>query len=106
MAQGLLTNKYLHGIPEKSRATKGVFLKAEQITENELNTIKQLNELALQRGQSLVQVALAWLLKDNRITTVLIGASKPEQLFDTMNCLDNLIFKTDELAKIGTLFKG
>ena len=90
----------------KNQGQQRVFLKAEQITENELNTIKQLNELALQRGQSLAQMALAWLLKDNRITTVLIGASKPEQLLDTMNCLDNLIFKTDELAKIGTLFKG
>ena len=90
----------------KNQGQQRVFLKAEQITENELNTIKQLNELALQRGQSLAQMALAWLLKDNRITTVLIGASKPEQLFDTMNCLDNLIFKTDELAKIGTHFKG
>lgn len=90
----------------KNQGQQRVFLKAEQITENELNTIKQLNELALQRGQSLAQMALAWLLKYNRITTVLIGASKPEQLLDTMLCLDNLIFKTDELAKIGTLFKG
>ncbi|MBC7720497.1 MAG: L-glyceraldehyde 3-phosphate reductase [Pedobacter sp.] len=106
LAQGLLTNKYLHGIPQGSRATKGVFLKAEQITEDKLNTIKQLNELALQRGQSLAQMALAWLLKDNRITTVLIGASKPEQLLDSMNCLDNLVFSTDELAKIETILRG
>ena len=106
LAQGLLTNKYLHGIPEGSRATKGVFLKPEQITEDKLKIIKQLNELALQRNQSLAQMALAWLLKDDRITTVLIGASKPEQLLDSMKCLDNLAFSPEELATIEIILKG
>ncbi|MFC4233095.1 L-glyceraldehyde 3-phosphate reductase [Parasediminibacterium paludis] len=106
LAQGLLTNKYLHGIPEGSRATKGVFLKPEQITSDILSTIKQLNELAVSRNQTLAQMALAWLLKDKRVTSVLIGASKPEQLIDSMQCLDNLDFSTEELAKIETILKG
>jgi L-glyceraldehyde 3-phosphate reductase len=106
LAQGLLTNKYLHGIPEGSRATKGVFLKPEQITDNILSTIKQLNELAVSRNQTLAQMALAWLLKDKRVTSVLIGASRPEQLLDSMQCLDNLDFSTEELAIIETILKG
>ncbi len=105
LAQGLLTNKYLHGIPEGSRATKGVFLKPEQITENKLNIIKQLNELAISRNQTLAQMALAWLLKDKRVTSVLIGASKPEQLLDSMQCLDNLDFSIEELNKIEAILK-
>jgi L-glyceraldehyde 3-phosphate reductase len=106
LAQGLLTNKYLHGIPEGSRATKGVFLKPEQITDDKLNIIKQLNELAVTRNQTLAQMALAWLLKDKRVTSVLIGASRPEQLLDSMQCLDNLDFSSDELATIETILKG
>lgn len=106
LAQGLLTNKYLHGIPEGSRATKGVFLKPEQITEDKLHIIKQLNELAVSRNQTLAQMALAWLLKDKRVTSVLIGASRPEQLLDSMQCLDNLDFSTEELATIETILKG
>ena len=105
LAQGLLTNKYLHGIPEGSRATKGVFLKPEQITDGKLHIIKQLNELAVSRNQTLAQMALAWLLKDNRVTSVLIGASRPEQLLDSMQCLDNLVFSTEELTKIETILK-
>ncbi len=106
LAQGLLTNKYLHGIPEGSRATKGVFLKPAQITDEMLITINQLNQLALKRGQSLAQMALAWLLKDDRITSVLIGASKPEQLLDSIKCLDNLEFSAEELADIETILKA
>ncbi len=105
LAQGLLTNKYLHGIPEGSRATKGVFLKPEQITDGKLHIIKQLNELAVSRNQTLAQMALAWLLKDNRVTSVLIGASRPEQLLDSLQCLDNLVFSTEELTKIETILK-
>ncbi|MBC7872813.1 MAG: L-glyceraldehyde 3-phosphate reductase [Ferruginibacter sp.] len=100
LAQGLLTNKYLQGIPEGSRATRNVFLKPEQITQNKLHTIKALNEVAIKRGQSLAQMALAWLQKDKRITSVLIGASKPEQLADSLKCLDNLNFNEEELAAI------
>ena len=106
LAQGLLTNKYLHGIPEGSRATKGVFLKPEQITDGKLHIIKQLNELAVSRNQTLAQMALAWLLKDKRVTSVLIGASRPEQLLDSMQCLDNLEFTTEELTKIETILKS
>jgi L-glyceraldehyde 3-phosphate reductase len=106
LAQGLLTNKYLHGIPEGSRATKGVFLKPEQITDGKLHIIKQLNELAVSRNQTLAQMALAWLLKDKRVTSVLIGASRPEQLLDSMQCLDNLDFSTEELSKIETILKS
>jgi L-glyceraldehyde 3-phosphate reductase len=102
----LLTNKYLHGIPEGSRATKGVFLKPEQITDGKLHIIKQLNELAVSRNQTLAQMALAWLLKDKRVTSVLIGASRPEQLLDSMQCLDNLDFSTEELSKIETILKS
>ena len=105
LAQGLLTNKYLHGIPEGSRATKGVFLKPDQITNDKLHTIKALNDLAVKRNQSLAQMALAWLLKDDRVTSVLIGASKPEQLLDSMQCLDNLSFSTEELATIEVILK-
>jgi L-glyceraldehyde 3-phosphate reductase len=101
LAQGLLTNKYLHGIPEDSRAAKSTgFLQASQVTEQRISQITRLNEIALQRGQTLAQMALAWLLKDNRITSVLIGASRAEQLADSLKCLDNIVFSTEELGKI------
>lgn len=101
LAQGLLTNKYLNGIPADSRVAKGVgFLTENNITEERLSQIKQLNDIALNRGQSLAQMALAWILKDERVTTVLIGASKPEQLLDSLKCLDNINFGADELQKI------
>ncbi len=106
LAQGMLTNKYLHGIPEDSRAAKASgFLQTSQITPERLEEIKQLNELAKQRGQSLAQMALSWILKDTRVTSVLIGASKPEQLADSLKCLDNIVFSKDELAKIETILK-
>src|SRR5579864_6213260 len=80
LAQGLLTNKYLHGIPEDSRAAKSTgFLQASQVTPERVNQIKRLNDIAKDRGQTLAQMALAWLLKDTRVTSVLIGASRPEQ---------------------------
>jgi L-glyceraldehyde 3-phosphate reductase len=100
LAQGLLTNKYINGIPEGSRATRGVFLKPEQITDTVLNKIKGLNAIALQRGQTLAQMALAWLLKDDRITSVLVGASSSAQLLDSIRCLDNLNFGEEELERI------
>ena len=105
LAQGMLTNKYLHGIPEGSRASKGAFLKPEMLTGDKLGQIKKLNDLAKKRGQTLAQMALAWLLKDARITSVLIGASKPEQLADSMKCLDNIAFDTEELNYIDTILK-
>jgi L-glyceraldehyde 3-phosphate reductase len=105
LAQGLLTNKYINGIPEGSRATKGVFLKPEQITEEKLANIKALNILAEHRGQTLAQMALAWLLKDNRVTSVLIGASRSEQLLDSIKCLDNIQFSTEELQQIENILQ-
>ncbi len=103
LAQGLLTNKYLKGIPEGSRATKGIFLKQEQITEEVLKKVKALNDIATERNQSLAQMALAWLLKDERVTSVLIGASSSTQLLDSVACLNNLQFSTDELKQIETV---
>ncbi|WP_179413093.1 L-glyceraldehyde 3-phosphate reductase [Mucilaginibacter sp. E4BP6] len=106
LAQGMLTNKYLHGIPEDSRAAKASgFLQTSQITPERLEEIKQLNELAKQRGQSLAQMALSWILKDPRVTSVLIGASKPEQLADSLKCLDNIVFSKEELEKIESILK-
>jgi len=106
LAQGLLTNKYLHGIPEDSRAAKATgFLQTSQITEKRLGEIKKLDALAKQRGQTLAQMALSWILKSSRITSVLIGASKPEQLSDSLKCLDNIVFSSEELAKIEEILK-
>lgn len=101
LAQGLLTNKYLKGIPSDSRAAKPHgFLKEEQVTKEVIDKIKALNAIAEQRKQTLAQMALAWLLKDKRVTSVLIGASRPEQLADSLRCRDNISFSTEELADI------
>ncbi|MDN3671026.1 L-glyceraldehyde 3-phosphate reductase [Echinicola jeungdonensis] len=107
LAQGMLTNKYLHGIPEDSRAAKSHgFLKTDQITEDNLSKIKSLNELAKEREQSLAQMALAWLLKDERVTSVLIGASKTSQLEDSIACLNNIQFTEEELVKIENILES
>jgi L-glyceraldehyde 3-phosphate reductase len=104
LAQGLLTDKYLKGIPEGSRAAKEHwFLKLHDITDEKIVKIKKLNSLAQQRNQSLAQMALAWILKDKRITSVLIGASSVEQLDNNINALDNLQFSKDELSAIETI---
>ncbi|RAJ35489.1 L-glyceraldehyde 3-phosphate reductase [Pedobacter cryoconitis] len=101
LAQGLLTNKYLHGIPEDSRAAKPHgFLQENQITGERLQQLQELNTLAVKRGQSLAQMALSWILRDERITSVLVGASRPEQLADSIKCLDQLSFSADELSLI------
>src|SRR5246127_3557326 len=106
LAQGLLTNKYLHGIPEDSRAAKSTgFLQADQVTEERISKAQRLNDIAKDRGQTLAQMALAWLLKDNRVTSVLIGASRPEQLADSLKCLDNIEFSKEELDKIEAILK-
>ena len=106
LAQGLLTNKYLHGIPEDSRAAKSTgFLQLSQVTDERIAQIRQLNDIALKRGQSLAQMALAWLLKDQRVTSVLIGASRPEQLADSIKCLDNIEFAKEELEQIEVILK-
>ena len=101
LEQGILTNKYLHGLPEDSRAVKDArYLNADHITPEVIEKVGKLNELALERGQSLAQMAVAWLLKDERISTVLIGVSKKEQLLDNIKCLDNTSFTAAELQKI------
>lgn len=105
LAQGLLTDRYLHGIPADSRAALGHFLKAENITEQRLSQIKRLNDIATARGQKLAHMALAWILKDQRITSVLIGASKVSQLQDSLKCLENTQFNPEELAKIDAILK-
>jgi L-glyceraldehyde 3-phosphate reductase len=106
LAQGLLTNKYLHGIPEDSRAAKSTgFLQESQVTDEVIGKIKKLNTLAEQRGQTLAQMALAWLLKDSRVTSVLIGASKPSQLADSLKALENIDFSNEELQNIEDILK-
>ena len=101
LEQGMLTDKYLKGIPEDSRAAKdGRYLKPEQIGGEKLEQIRQLNEVAISRGQTLAQMAIAWLLKDSRITSVLVGVSKPEQLDDNVNAVKNTQFSEAEVSKI------
>lgn len=100
LAQGLLTNRYLNGIPEDSRMARGGFLKKEALTEETLNRIKALNALALQRGQTLAEMSLAWLLKDESVTSVIIGASSVGQLADNLKALDNTSFTQEELSLI------
>jgi L-glyceraldehyde 3-phosphate reductase len=100
LAQGLLTDRYLKGIPKDSRAARAVFLKSTDITKERVLQIAQLNAIAQRRGQSLAQMALAWLLKDKRITSVLIGASSTSQLENNLGCLAMLDFSSEELNEI------
>lgn len=101
LAQGLLTNKYLHGIPEDSRAAKSSeFLKKEQVTDDKINAARLLNEIAGRRGQTLAQMALAWVLKDDRVTSVIVGASSIKQLNDNLHTINNLNFALEELDAI------
>jgi L-glyceraldehyde 3-phosphate reductase len=106
LAQGMLTNKYLKGIPEDSRAHKSTgFLQEKEVTPEKIEKARRLNELAVKRDQTLAQMALAWLLKDKRITSVLIGASKAEQLMDSLLSMRNTWFTEDELAAIEEILK-
>ncbi len=101
LAQGMLTNRYLNGIPEDSRIrTDGRFLKENAITAEKLSQIRALNDIAAERGQTLAEMALAWTLRDGIVTTVLIGASKSAQILDNIKALDNTTFKAEELKKI------
>lgn len=101
LAQGMLTDKYLKGIPTDSRAAKAHgFLQTSELTDTRLQQIRELNEMARQRNQSLAQMALTWLLKDKRVTTVLIGASSVAQLDNNIDALNNLSFSNDELTAI------
>lgn len=109
LSQGLLTNKYLKGIPKDSRAASNKgngAIESDQITPEKLQIVGKLNDLAIQRGQSLAQMALAWVLRDERVTSVLLGVSRPEQLTDSLNTLQNLHFSEEELALIDTILKG
>lgn len=101
LAQGLLTDKYLHGIPSDSRvATSGVFLKESNITPEKIEVISKLNDIAHTRQQKLSHMALSWILKDQRITSVLIGASKPEQITDAIMALNHTTFSEEEIKLI------
>ena len=101
LAQGLLTNRYINCIPQDSRIKKdGRYLKESALTEEKLAQIRALNSVAEARGQSLAQMALSWLLRNEEVTSVLVGASKPEQLLDNIKALDNLSFTDEELKKI------
>ncbi|MER2054897.1 MAG: aldo/keto reductase [Clostridia bacterium] len=104
LAQGLLTDRYLNGIPADSRVrTDGRFLKESQLSEETLNKIRGLNEIALRRGQTLAEMALAWILRDGAVTSVLIGASRPAQILDNVKAIQNTSFSEEELQKIDAL---
>lgn len=105
LAQGLLTDKYLHGIPEGSRATKSVFLHESDVTPQVIEKVKKLNELAADRGQTLAQMALSWVLRKNRVTTVLIGASKAKQIEDNVKIIGHLDFTEEELQAVEAILK-
>ena len=101
LEQGLLSDKYLKGFPENSRAVRdGRYLNKGQISAEKLEMVRRLNDIASRRGQTLAQMAIAWLLKDPRITSVLVGASSPEQMLDNVGALKNLDFGEEELAAI------
>ena len=100
LAQGLLTDKYLAGVPAGSRATENRFLKKAMLTPENIERTRQLDAIAKRRGQTLAQMALAWALRDKRVTSALIGASSPEQVVDSVKALDNLSFSADELKEI------
>ncbi len=100
LAGGLLTDRYLNGIPDNSRIARGGFLKKEALTPEVLSKIQALNERAAMRGQSLAEMALAWLLKNETVTSVIVGASSVEQLGDSLKTLNHLSFEEEELHAI------
>ena len=104
LAGGMLTDRYLNGIPEDSRAASGSrFLSEDQLTAEKMEKVRQLNSLAQQRGQKLSQMAMAWVLRGDRVTSVLIGASKTSQIDDALGMLDNRSFSAEELAQIDAI---
>lgn len=106
LAQGMLTNRYLNGVPSDSRIkTDGRFLQETALTEERLEQIKKLDELAAKRGQTLAEMALSWILKDGVVTSVLIGASKPSQILDNIKAIKNTIFSAEELEQIDNISK-
>ena len=101
LAQGLLSDRYLNGIPSDSRVkTDGRFLKESAISDSRLEQIRKLNQVARERGQSLAEMALSWILRDEVVTSVLIGASRPEQIIDNIGALKHLEFSEEELCRI------
>jgi len=107
LAQGMLTNKYIKGIPKDSRAAKSHgFLQKDQITDRVIEKVKALNDIAEKRGQSLAQMAIAWLLKDERVTSVLVGASSVKQLNQNIDSVNNLHFEVFELEEIEEILKS
>ena len=106
LAQGQLSDRYLHGIPEDSRVKKdGRYLKESELTEERIEQIRRLNEIAADRGQTLAEMALAWILRDGVATSVLIGASRPSQILDNLKALENTAFTEDELKAIDEIAK-
>ena len=105
LAQGLLTDRYLNGIPEDSRIAHGGHLKKEALTETTLRRIRALNDIALRRGQSLAEMALAWILKDDYVTSVIVGASSTGQLEKNLKALQSAPFTTEELEEIERVCK-
>lgn len=105
LAQGLLTDRYLHGIPAGSRMTEGRFLKESALTPQVLRRIEGLNALARERGESLARMALAWVLHHREVTSVIVGASSPEQLDENLRCTESAPFSNEELKRIETLLK-
>ncbi|MCR5425525.1 MAG: L-glyceraldehyde 3-phosphate reductase [Lachnospiraceae bacterium] len=106
LAQGMLTDRYLNGIPEDSRARRNVFLKESSLTEELLGKIRRLDAIAKERGQSLAEMALAWNLRGDRVTSVLVGSSRPAQILDNVKFLENLSFTGDELRAIDGILAG
>ncbi len=107
LAQGLLTDKYLEGIPPDSRAAKPTgFLKPQHVTSDKISKVRKLNEIAKARGQSLAQMALAWVLRHDEVTSALIGASKVDQIGDAVGALTNLSFTSEELRRIDAILAG
>ena len=106
LAQGLLTDKYLKGIPEDSRAARDFYLKRDEVSREKITIANALNELAKQRGQTLAQMAIAWVLRDGRMTSALIGASRVAQIEELVRTLENMTFSAEELKQIDSLVSG
>lgn len=109
LAQGLLTDKYLKGIPPTSRVGRGLgngAIQQDQVSTHTINKVQQLQVMAQRRNQSLAQLALSWILRDERITSVLIGVSRPDQVTDSIACLKNTVFSKEELAEIDQILQG
>jgi L-glyceraldehyde 3-phosphate reductase len=106
LAQGLLSDRYLHGIPSDSRAARDFFLKKNDISDPMLSKIRALNEIAKERGQTLAEMAVAWVLRDPRVTSALVGTSKVSQVDDNVAALKNVKFSVEELSRIDGVLRG